>query len=121
MAQDKEKDKEKDKKKVDPTTAAIALGWKLWIFFMFGFYFLGYSAILSIALGAIAASCGGSILRWWYDPEPPNFELPDQPKRRTLAAVTQERIAKKQAREKGQKKPSKRRQLQDLGKKLLGK
>jgi hypothetical protein len=38
---------------------------KYWVFFLLGFVFLGYSAILSIFLGIIGAIGGGWTIAWW--------------------------------------------------------
>lgn len=43
----------------------ISAGLKLWLFFLLCFYWLGYSALLSIILGAIGAFAGGLLVGWW--------------------------------------------------------
>ncbi|TAF09266.1 MAG: hypothetical protein EAZ77_05725 [Nostocales cyanobacterium] len=57
---------------------------KYWLFFMFGFVFLGYTAPISIFFGGIAALGGGWIIAWWRSKEETRTQLPDE----IAAAVT---------------------------------
>ncbi|MEA5576371.1 hypothetical protein [Anabaena sp. UHCC 0451] len=51
---------------------------KYWLFFMFGFVFLGYSAPMSILFGGIAALSGGWIIAWWRSKEETKTQLSDE-------------------------------------------
>jgi hypothetical protein len=46
-------------------SARTTTGARLFIIALLSFYFLGYSQLLSICLGAIAGVCGGFISSWW--------------------------------------------------------
>jgi hypothetical protein len=50
---------------------------KYWLFFMFSFVFLGYSAPISILFGGIAALGGGWIIAWWRSKEATQTQLSD--------------------------------------------
>ncbi|MBE9058021.1 hypothetical protein [Sphaerospermopsis sp. LEGE 08334] len=50
---------------------------KYWLFFMFSFVFLGYSAPISILFGGIAAVGGGWIIAWWRSKEATQTQLSD--------------------------------------------
>jgi hypothetical protein len=41
-----------------------ATGLQLWLLFLLALFWLGYSAPVSIVLGAIAGFCGGTIANW---------------------------------------------------------
>ncbi|MEB3150253.1 MAG: hypothetical protein VKL60_14735 [Sphaerospermopsis sp.] len=51
---------------------------KYWLFFMFSFVFLGYSAPISILFGGIAAVGGGWIIAWWRSKEATQTQLSDE-------------------------------------------
>ena len=51
-------------------SAGIAL--KLWLFFLFCFYFLGYDIPLSILLGAAGGLAAGWVVGWWKTKDDPN-------------------------------------------------
>ncbi len=44
-------------------------GAKMLLIFMFAFFFVGYSPLLSISLGAIAGLSSGFISSWWHAKE----------------------------------------------------
>jgi hypothetical protein len=46
-----------------------ATGLQLWLIFLLGLFWLGYSAPFSIGLGAIAGLCGGVIANWLQSKE----------------------------------------------------
>jgi hypothetical protein len=48
---------------------------RLWLFFLFSFYFLGYPIFLSIFLGAVGGLAGGVVFGWWKSTDGP-LELP---------------------------------------------
>ncbi len=45
-------------------------GLKFWLVFLLAFFLLGYSALLSIALGALGGIAGGFVISWWQTIEP---------------------------------------------------
>ncbi|WP_016953090.1 hypothetical protein [Anabaena sp. PCC 7108] len=47
---------------------------KYWLFFMFFFVFLGYSAPISILFGGFSAVGGGWIIAWWRSKEEARIE-----------------------------------------------
>ncbi|MBD2569124.1 hypothetical protein [Anabaena lutea] len=51
---------------------------KYWLFFMFCFVFLGYSAPLSILFGGFSAVGGGWIIAWWRSKEDARIEPTDE-------------------------------------------
>jgi hypothetical protein len=56
----------------------IDAGLKYWLFFLLGFSFLGYPAVISILLGGIAAVGGGWIVAWWNSKEEARTQLPTE-------------------------------------------
>lgn len=44
---------------------------KLWLFFLFSFYFLKYPIPLSILLGAVGGVAGGWVIGWWNTKDDP--------------------------------------------------
>lgn len=44
---------------------------KLWLFFLFCFYFLKYPIPLSILLGAVGGVAGGWVIGWWNTKDDP--------------------------------------------------
>ncbi|HEY9901699.1 MAG TPA: hypothetical protein V6D43_04610 [Candidatus Sericytochromatia bacterium] len=47
-------------------------GLRLWLFFLFCFYFLGYSVPLSILFGAAGGLAGALVMGWWKTKDDPN-------------------------------------------------
>jgi hypothetical protein len=56
----------------------IDIAIKYWLFFMFGFLLLGYSAAISIFLGGLAGVGGGWIIAWWGSKEEARTQLPEE-------------------------------------------
>jgi hypothetical protein len=46
-------------------------GLKLWLFFLFCFYFMGYPVALSILLGAAGGLAAGWVFGWWKSKDEP--------------------------------------------------
>ena len=93
-AKTKEKDKDGDKeKKPSPLREGMKTGATIGLFFAISFLWLGYSALVSWALGAIGGLAGGLIFGWWHLTEEPKEALIFQ-KPKTLAEATEERAAK---------------------------
>ncbi len=53
-------------------------GLRAWLFFLFCFFFLGYSVPLSILFGAVAGLANALVFGWWKTPDEPS-ELPAIP------------------------------------------
>ena len=89
----KTKDKDGDKeKKPSPLGEGIKTGVTIGLFFAISFLWLGYSALVSWALGTIGGLAGGLIFGWWHLTEEPKEALIFQ-KPKTLAEATEERAA----------------------------
>lgn len=85
---------------------------RLWLFFLFSFYFLGYPIFLSIFLGAVGGLAGGVVFGWWKstdgpleappvkEREPEELEEP-RPKVSGLRLAKQRRDARDQKRSAG--------------------
>ncbi|MEA5618267.1 hypothetical protein VB711_10525 [Cronbergia sp. UHCC 0137] len=71
---------------------------KYWLVFMFGFALLGYSAPMSILLGAIAGLGGGWIIAWWRSKEEVRTQLPVESSEPELPIVPNERPTRQQMR-----------------------
>ncbi|MBD2293695.1 hypothetical protein H6G06_09380 [Anabaena sphaerica FACHB-251] len=71
---------------------------KYWLFFMFSFLFLGYSAPISILFGGISALGGGWIIAWWRSKEETRTQLSDEIIEKTDIAEPNERSSKRQKR-----------------------
>lgn len=56
----------------------FAAGLKYWLVFLLGFYLLGYSAIASIGLGALAGFAGGLVVAYWRSKERPPAPVVEQ-------------------------------------------
>jgi hypothetical protein len=52
-------------------------GLRLWLFFLFSFFFLGYPVPLSIILGLAGGLAGGKVFGWWKSKEGPR-EIPPE-------------------------------------------
>ncbi|TVP61006.1 MAG: hypothetical protein EA343_15915 [Nodularia sp. (in: Bacteria)] len=76
----------------------IDAGLKYWLFFLFGFVFLGYSPPVSILLGGIAAIGGGWITAWWGSSEAMQTQLPLEASDIDITDSPRERITKQQRR-----------------------
>ncbi|HLO84892.1 MAG TPA: hypothetical protein VK203_07755 [Nostocaceae cyanobacterium] len=63
---------------VVPSNDGIDAGLKYWLFFIMGFTLLGYSAPISIFLGAIGAIGGGWVIAWWRSKEDTKTQLPEE-------------------------------------------
>ncbi|NER39544.1 MAG: hypothetical protein F6J93_37335 [Oscillatoria sp. SIO1A7] len=97
-AKTKEKEKEKDgdkEKKPSPLREGMKTGAMIGLFFAVSFFWLGYSVLVSWALGAIGGLAGGLIFGWWHLTEEPKEALIFQ-KPRTLAEAAEERASKQQ-------------------------
>jgi hypothetical protein len=75
-------------------------GLRLWLFFLFSFFFLGYPVPLSIILGLAGGLAGGKVFGWWKSKEGPRelpaeetqeLELEEQPRTGGLRLAKQER------------------------------
>lgn len=87
-------------------------GLRLWLFFLFCFFFLGYPVSLSILLGAAGGIAGGWVFGWWQTKDqlievtPEEIEAtedsPDAPPR-----VSGLRLAKRQREARANQRPSK--------------
>jgi hypothetical protein len=71
---------------------------KYWLFFMFGFLFLGYTAPISILFGGIAALGGGWIIAWWRSKEATKTQLSDEIIEEADIAEPNERSTRRQKR-----------------------
>lgn len=54
-------------------------GLRLWLFFLFCFYFLGYDVPLSILFGAAGGLAGALVIGWWKTKDDPNALRPSIP------------------------------------------
>lgn len=61
---------------VSPKAQGIEAGLRIALFFAVAFYWLGYSAGLSIFLAAIAGLSGGCIISWWQITDEPEHQPP---------------------------------------------
>ncbi|MCF4968169.1 hypothetical protein [Nostoc sp. CMAA1605] len=59
-----------------PSADGIDAGLKYWLFFLLGFSWLGYPALMSIILGGIGALAGGWTIAWWRSKEQTQTQLP---------------------------------------------
>lgn len=57
------------------TGFSTGTGLRLWLFFLFTFYFLGYPVPFSILLGFAGGLAGGWIMGWWKSKEGPREVL----------------------------------------------
>jgi hypothetical protein len=81
---------------------------RLWLFFLFSFYFLGYPIFLSIFLGAVGGLAGGVVFGWWKSTDGPLEATPvkrEKPKEleETPPKVSGLRLAKQRRDAKTQK------------------
>jgi hypothetical protein len=84
-----------------PTLASsdgIDAGLKYWLFFLFGFVFLGYQGPLSILLSGIAGFGGGWIIAWWGSREETITQLQLDTLEDSEGEVTSVRSTKQQVR-----------------------
>jgi hypothetical protein len=67
------KDKTNLKKSIAELSSGFSTGnaLKLWLFFLFSFYFLGYPVPLSILLGAAGGISAGWVFGWWKTKDAP--------------------------------------------------
>jgi high-affinity Fe2+/Pb2+ permease len=68
---------------ISPKSLGIEAGLRIALFFAVAFYWLGYSALLSIFLAAIAGLSGGCIICWWQITDEPEHQ-PPEPKKKKL-------------------------------------
>lgn len=67
-----------EKKNIQQTLAGFSSGFstgtglKLWLFFLFCFFFLGYPVPLCILLGAAGGLAGGWVIGWWNTKDQPS-------------------------------------------------
>jgi hypothetical protein len=52
-----------------PISKGFSVGLQIWLLFLISFYWLGYSAEMSIVLGAIGGLASGLIVDWWVSKE----------------------------------------------------
>lgn len=60
------------------STEGIDAGLKYCLFFIIGFIFFGYSAPMSLLLGAMGGIGGGWIIAWWKSKEEPRTQIPSE-------------------------------------------
>lgn len=94
-----------ENKTIQQTLAGLSSGFstgtglKLWLFFLFSFFFLGYPVPLCILLGAAGGLAGGWVIGWWNTKDEPrnfkpdNLEEPEESEER-YARVSGLRLAK---------------------------
>jgi Flp pilus assembly protein TadB len=71
---------------------------KYWVFFLLGFVFLGYPAILSIFLGIIGAIGGGWTIAWWRSLEVTRTQIVDEIKTEEDTPESSEKTVRKSRR-----------------------
>ena len=62
------------------TGFSTGTGLRLWLFFLFCFFFLGYPVPLSILLGFAGGLAGGWAMGWWKSSEGPRVVEPEEEK-----------------------------------------
>jgi hypothetical protein len=63
----------------NPFAGGVPTALKLWLFFLFCFFLLGYPVPLSILFGAVGGFAGGWVDAWWHSKdEPPSQPQPEE-------------------------------------------
>ncbi len=52
-----------------PISKGFAAGLQIWLLFLLSLFWIGYPALMSIALGAIGGLASGLIVDWWLSKE----------------------------------------------------
>lgn len=62
------------------TGFSTGTGLRLWLFFLFSFFFMGYPVPLCILLGFVGGVAGGWVVGWWKSSEGPIPVAPQEEK-----------------------------------------
>jgi membrane associated rhomboid family serine protease len=62
----------------NPLAGGVPTALKLWLFFLFCFFFLGYPVPLSILFGAVGGFAGGWVDAWWNSKDEPSQPKPEE-------------------------------------------
>jgi hypothetical protein len=65
------------KKNLASLSGGLSTGLKVWLFFLFCFYFLKYSVPLSILLGAVGGLASTVMVAWWKSKDEPSASKRD--------------------------------------------
>lgn len=91
----------------------FSVGLQIWLLFLISLYWLGYSAEMSIALGAIGGLASGLIVDWWGKEE--KTEPDTQPAADEDSLADQTKARKKRRQSSGLKQRSQKRKQQQQG------
>lgn len=92
----------------------FSVGLQVWLLFLISLFWLGYSAEMSIVLGAIGGLASSLIAEWWgsKDEQP---ESEKKPEATDDSLADQTKLRKKRSQYSGLKQRSKKRKQQALG------
>lgn len=72
-----------------PISKGFGAGLQIWLLFLLSFYWIGYPALFSIAIGAIGGLASGFVVDWWLSKEEKT-----EPERQPMHAEGTEDIAR---------------------------
>lgn len=94
-----------------PISKGFSTGLKIWLLFLISLFGMGYSAPLSIFLGAIGGLASGLIVDWWV-----SKEIEPEPKEAAEDGLAEEtKVRKKRSQYSSLKQRSKKRKQQQEG------
>jgi len=96
-----------------PISKGFSTGLKIWLLFLIGLFWIGYSAPLSIFLGAIGGLASGLIVDWWVSKD--EKTEPDQKEVAEDGLAEETKVRKKRSQYSSLKQRSKKRKRQQEG------
>ncbi|KAM3099497.1 hypothetical protein ACKFKF_14495 [Phormidesmis sp. 146-12] len=102
-----------------PISKGFSVGLQIWLLFLISLFWLGYSAEMSIVLGAIGGMASGLIVDWWLSKEE-NTETARKPEVDDDGLSDQTKARQKRSRYMGLKQRSQKRK-QSPGWRVFGK
>ncbi len=102
-----------------PISKGFSIGLQIWLLFLISLFWMGYSAEMSIVLGAIGGLASGLIVNWWLEEE--NTETARKPEVDDDGLADQTKARVKRSRYVGLKQRSQKRKQHSPGWKFFGK